>query len=64
MKQLSDREVQHAGELHQTSLDEELTAGRDRPVAKMPYLLLDARYEKIRHAGSVLSCAVLAAGGI
>ena len=30
----------------------------------MPYLILDARYEKVRHGGSVISCAVLVAIGI
>ena len=30
----------------------------------MPYLILDARYEKVRHGGSVVSCAVLVAIGI
>ncbi len=46
------------------ALDEELTAWRNRPLGEMPYLLLDARYEKIRHGGSVVSCAVLLAVGI
>lgn len=45
-------------------LDEELSKWRDRPLGEMPYLLLDARYEDIRHAGSVVSCAVLIAAGI
>ena len=30
----------------------------------MPYLILDARYEKVRCSGSVISCAVLVAIGI
>jgi putative transposase len=30
----------------------------------VPYVLLDARYEKIRHGGAVVSCAVLIAVGI
>jgi putative transposase len=30
----------------------------------IPYLVLDARYEKVRHAGAVVSCAVLIAVGI
>ena len=45
-------------------LDEELDAWRNRPLGEMPYLILDARYEKVRHAGSVISCAVLVAIGI
>jgi putative transposase len=30
----------------------------------VPYLVLDARYEKVRHGGTVVSCAVLIAVGI
>ena len=45
-------------------LDEELTAWRQRPLGEIPYLVLDARYEKVRHGGSVVSCAVLIAVGI
>lgn len=45
-------------------LDEELSKWRDRPLGETPYLLLDARYEDIRHAGSVVSCAVLVAVGV
>lgn len=45
-------------------LDEELEAWRNRPLGEIPYLILDARYEKIRHGGSVVSCAVLVAIGV
>jgi putative transposase len=45
-------------------LDAELEAWRNRPLTEHPYLILDARYEKIRHAGSVVSCAVLIAIGV
>jgi putative transposase len=45
-------------------LDEELSRWRERPLGETPYLLLDARYEKVRHGGAVLSCAVLMAFGI
>lgn len=45
-------------------LDEELAAWRNRPLGKVPYLILDARYEKVRHGGSVRDCAVLLAVGI
>lgn len=45
-------------------LDEELAAWRDRPLGRIPYLILDARYEKVRHGGSVVDCAVLLAVGI
>jgi hypothetical protein len=45
-------------------LDEELSAWRNRPLGETPYLILDARYEKIRHAGAVVSSAVLIAIGV
>jgi transposase-like protein len=45
-------------------LDDELQAWRSRPLGETPYLILDARYEKIRHGGSVVSCAVLVAIGV
>jgi putative transposase len=46
------------------ALDAEMKAWRDRPLGEMPYLILDARSEKVRHGGSVVSCAVLMAIGI
>jgi transposase-like protein len=45
-------------------LDEELEQWRERPLGEVPYLVLDARYEKVRQAGAVVSCAVLTAIGI
>jgi putative transposase len=45
-------------------LDEELEKWRLRPLGRTPYLILDARYEKVRHQGEVVSCAVLTAIGI
>jgi transposase-like protein len=45
-------------------LDEELAQWRNRPLGRTPYLLVDARYEKVRHGGSVVDCAVLVAVGI
>jgi putative transposase len=45
-------------------LDEELAAWRNQPLGEVPYLVLDARYEKVRHAGTVISCAVLIAVGV
>jgi transposase-like protein len=45
-------------------LDVELTAWRNRPLGRTHYLLLDARYEKVRQGGSVVPCAVLSAIGI
>lgn len=46
------------------ALDEELEAWRTRPIGKVTYLSLDARYEKVRHGGSVVDCAVLVAGAV
>jgi putative transposase len=45
-------------------LDEELSQWRNRSLGEVPYVFLDARYEKIRHGGSVVSCAVLMAFGV
>ena len=45
-------------------LDEELSRWRQREIGKIRYLYLDARYEKVRHGGSVVDCAVLMACGI
>jgi transposase-like protein len=45
-------------------LDAQLHAWRSRPLAAFPYLVLDARYEKVRHGGQLLDCAVLIALGI
>jgi len=46
------------------ALDEELEKWRSRPLGANEYLVLDARYEKIRHGGQVVSAAVLTAIGI
>jgi putative transposase len=46
------------------ALDAELEKWRSRPLGETPYLILDARYEKVRHGGQVRSCAVLVAIGI
>jgi putative transposase len=45
-------------------LDEEFQKWRERPLGEIVYLLVDARYEKVRVAGSVVSCALLVATGI
>lgn len=45
-------------------LDEQLEAFRERPLGDYPYVYLDARYEKIRHGGQVISMAVLMAIGV
>lgn len=45
-------------------LDEEFEQWRARPLGQFIYLLLDARYEKVRQGGSVVDSAVLVAYGI
>jgi transposase-like protein len=45
-------------------LDEELEQWRNRPLGQVPYLVLDARYEKVRSGGAVVDCAVLIAIGV
>lgn len=45
-------------------LDKELDAWRTRPLGLVKYLILDARYEKVRHGGRVVDCAVLVAIGV
>lgn len=46
------------------ALDDELEKWRNRSLGETPYLLLDARYEKVRRGGSVIDCAVLVAVGV
>jgi putative transposase len=58
--EVSSSQVSRAAHL----LDDELQQWRSRPLAEIPFLILDARYEKIRHGGSVVDCAVLVAVGI
>jgi transposase-like protein len=57
---VSSTEVNRAAEL----LDDELESWRQRPLGKIRRLILDARYEKLRHGGSVIDCAVLIALGV
>jgi len=45
-------------------LDVHLDAWRNAPLDVVPYVYLDARYEKVRQDGRVLDCAVLIASGI
>ncbi len=45
-------------------LDATLEAWRTRPLTACPYLLLDARYEKVRQGGIVQDAAVLIAMGV
>lgn len=58
--EVSSSQVSRAAKL----LDEELEAWRNRPLAAVSYVILDARYEKVRHGGSVRDCAVLIAIGV
>jgi transposase-like protein len=47
-------------------LDEKLEEFRSRPLGghTWPYLIVDARYEKVRHAGRIVSRAVLIVAGV
>ena len=47
-----------------SQLDEVLEGWRNRPLGECPYLILDARYEKVRQDGQVRDAAVLIATGI
>ena len=57
---LSSAQVSRAAKL----LDDELEAWRTRPLGETRYLILDARYEKMRHGGIVRDAAVLSAVGV
>ena len=45
-------------------LDEELEKFRNRPLGKMEYVYLDARYEKVREGGCVRDLALFTATGV
>lgn len=60
IESLSSSQVSRAAKL----LDDELEAWRNRPLGQVKYLILDARYEKMRHGGVVRDAAVLSAIGI
>jgi len=65
MEQLCGREVTSMQVSRAVqALDDELTKWRERPLGEMHYLLLDARYEKVRVGGTVVSCALLVAVGV
>lgn len=57
---ISSTQVSRATE----QLDTGLAAWRERPLGPTPYLLLDARYERVREAGQIIDCAVLVAVGV
>jgi len=46
------------------NLDAGLEAWRNRPLGETPYVLLDARYERVREGGQLVDCAVLVAVGV
>ena len=60
LESLSSSQVSRAAKL----LDDELENWRNRPLAEVSYLILDARYEKVRMGGIVQDAAVLSAIGI
>jgi transposase-like protein len=45
-------------------LDGVLEGWRSRPLGLFKFVYLDARYEKVRHGGTVIDCAVLVAAGV
>lgn len=47
-----------------TLLDEDLQKWRCRPLGQIKYLVLDARYEKVRECGRIVDCSVLIAIGV
>jgi putative transposase len=65
MEQLCGREVTSMQVSRAVqALDEELTKWRERPLGEIHYLLLDARYEKVRVGGTVVSCSLFVAVGV
>jgi putative transposase len=58
--EVTSMQVSRAAQL----LDAELSQWRERPLGQVDYLLVDARYEHVRIAGNVQTCALLIAIGI
>ena len=58
--EVSSTEVSRASK----EMDKALEKWRQRPLGKMRYLILDARYEKVRQNGCVVDSAVLIAHGV
>ena len=58
--EISSQQVSRAAKL----LDDELETWRTRTLGEHAYVVLDARYEKVRHGGKVISVALLIAVGI
>lgn len=57
---ISSSQVSRAAKL----LDKEIAEWQTRELSECRYLILDARYEKLRHGGSVRDCAVFMAVGV
>lgn len=57
---LSSMQVSRAAKI----LDDELEHWRTRTLSAYAYVYVDARYEKVRHGGTVVDCAVLIAMGV
>lgn len=60
LEKISAMEVSRAMKV----LEAELKAWRERPLGEIKYLMLDARYEKVRENGEIRSTAVLSAIGV
>ena len=58
--EISSSDVSRAAAL----LDEDLQKWRCRPLGQIKYLVLDARYEKVRECGRIVDCSVLIAIGV
>ena len=58
--QISSSQVSRAVAL----LDETLESWRNRPLGMIPYVYLDARYEKVRQDGQIRDAAILIASGV
>lgn len=58
--EVTSNDVSRASKL----LDDEISEWRHRSLSEHAYLILDARYEKVRHKGSVVDCDVLMAVGV
>jgi putative transposase len=58
--EVSSSQVSRAAAL----LDETLSAWRKRPLGEIRYLILDARYERVRQDGQIRDAAILIASGV
>jgi transposase-like protein len=60
IENISSTQVSRANQ----TMDEALKVWRERPLEKISYLILDARYEKVREGHQVIDMAVLTAIGV